>query len=330
MPTADPPATPEPSVQRDVAWRIARPSLELILDMEEIGRRHRDHDLLDCLIFAAILAANMAPVVRSPDLQRAYATIDEPAPDDLRRPVSVNAVAQSLRLPFETARRRIRGMERDGVVANVGAGVIVPNATLGGAAFLASALGRHERLKQFYLEVQAAGALSPAQSRRPAAVLAPPPVRITNRAAWEYMLRACDELIGFCGDVVSALILLAVIRGNTAHLRPDDLAAWAADPTTVGRPAPSVRLAQRLNLSGETCRRYAIGLEAAGLCRRTPKGVLALVHPGAHPQLGRMVEDNLVNVQRMFGRLRQLGVLDAWDAELATPPTAELYAAAVM
>lgn len=320
MPSAEPIAI---APTADLAWRIARPSLELILDMEEIGRAHRDHDLLDCLIFAAVLSANMAPLVRDPDLQHAYAGLDEPAPDDMRRPVSINAVAQSLRLPFETARRRIRGMQRDGVVAASKAGVFIPNATVGGPAFLAGLLGRHARLERFYRQVRAAGALPPAEPGPLSAKPASPPVRITNRALWEYMLRACDELIAFTGDVVSALVLLGLARENTAHLDPRGLAAWAADPLGRGWPVATSRLAQRLNLSGETCRRYALALEAAGLCRRTSRGVLATLPPGAQAGLSRMVEDNLVNVQRMFARLRQLGVLDAWDAAPSVSHAAE-------
>lgn len=51
--------------------------------------------------------------------------------------------------------------------------------------------------------------------------------------------------------------------------------------------------------------------------------MLATAPRGAQSALSRMVEDNLANVQRMFARLRQLGVLDAWDAA----PAATVHAA---
>ena len=83
-----------------------------------------------------------------------------------------------------------------------------------------------------------------------AAAASAPPVRITNRAVWEYVLRASDGLIACTGDVVSALVLLSVVRENTAHLDQLGPAAGARPD-----PAPGRRTASR---DPPACSRRAI------------------------------------------------------------------------
>jgi len=316
MSNPDPPASGADAERLALGWRIARATLEFVLDIREISRN--DRDLIDSLLFATIMSANMAPVSRDPDLQLAYAGLDDTTPDDVRRPVSINAIAHSMRIPFETARRRVRGMAKKGVLEITPRGVFVPNSAIGGPAFVAGILRRHERLGLFYEALKGMGALpeTPATST---AAPADPPVRITNRAIFEYVLRTIESLIAMTGDPLSGLILLEIVRQNIADLAPADLAAWAGDPG-VGRPARTAALAQRLGLSPETSRRYVIALEAAGLCRRSPKGVLAVAPAALRPALDRMALDNLANAQRMFARLGQLGALDAWDATARAAP----------
>src|SRR5262245_42066104 len=88
-----------------VAWRALRLSLIFVLDLIEIGRG--GGEAVDPLILGVISQASITPVTLDPRLELAYATVERPPPDDIRRPVSVSAVARSLRLPFETVRRRV-------------------------------------------------------------------------------------------------------------------------------------------------------------------------------------------------------------------------------
>jgi DNA-binding Lrp family transcriptional regulator len=293
--------------------QAARLSLHFFLDLVEIGRS--DRNIIDSLLWGAIIVANLATIGHDPGLQRAYADIDAAAPDDLRRPVSINAIAQSLRQPFETTRRRVNRLARDGAVVITPRGVYVPNSVTATPAFLASVLARHERLRLFYEALKAIDAL-PIHGAAPSAP-APesPPIRITNRAVAEYMLRATNDLTALTGDPLRSLILISMAHENTAHLAPEDLADWIAGPERLSRPVRIARLAARLNLSPETNRRHTIALEAAGFCHRSAEGLTALAPPAARPTLERVVEDNLANVQRMFARLRQLGALAAWDVQ---------------
>lgn len=308
---ADPiPPDPAPDPQRlALAWRTAPLSIGFILDIRQISRR--DRDLIDSLLFATIIASNVAPLTQDPGLQLTYAS--SPAPPEARRPVSVNAVAQSMRIPFETARRRIRAMEKEGILEVSSRGVVAPHAILQRPDFIEGIVQRHERVRRFYRDLSAAGVLAAIHAAPSAAADAP--VMITNRLAWEYVLRMADEMIAMTGDPLSGLIMLEIVRRNIEDLGPDELSAWAKEPAAVARPARTAVFAAQLRLSPETARRYVMALETAGFCQRSKRGAVAVLPPEKAPALQRMALDNLSNVQRMFTRLGQLGVLAAFDRE---------------
>ena len=291
-------------------WQVTRASLDFVLDIVRLSRG--DGDLLAPLLFTAILEANLAPLNRDRDLQLAFAGLDASAPDELRRPVSINAVAQSLRLPFETVRRRVRRLAAAGACVITPHGVYVPRSAVTSPAYNALQLARHERLGGFYAALQAAGAL-PASDAAAPPLQDDAPVRATNRAISEYMLRAANDLIGMTGDALTSLVLLALARENTGHLDAAGLDAWSRDPLTLGRPVRAARLAAQLALAAETTRRHLVALETGGFSRRTPAGALVTAPPDAWPALAQLVDANVANVQRLFARLRHLGALSAWD-----------------
>jgi len=293
-----------------LAWRVAPATMTFVLDVERTSRNSRD--LVDGLIFAAIQSANVQPITNDPELQVRYATLAQPPPDDLRRPVSVSAIANSLRMPFETARRRIQALVQLGALQMSAKGVLVTHATMGHHDILANVFARHELLKLFYLALRPLGALPPvAAGPQPASP--DPPLRLTNRLIWDYMLRVTDGLGAVVGDTTRGVILLAMAQENIAGLRPHQLTDWARDPLALAQPVRNGALASSLAFSSETLRRHVIALEARGFCVRGPRGLVAVVPPVAQRALERMAVDNLGNLQRLFGRLRQFGVLDTWD-----------------
>jgi DNA-binding Lrp family transcriptional regulator len=302
----------------DLAWRVAPATIAFILRLEAASRNTRD--IVDGLMFAAIQASNVSGINADPELQVAYATLMDAPPDELRRPVSVSAIAHSLRMPFETARRRVQALVRIGALTVTPKGVLVSQQALGSHLFLANVFLRHEVLRDFYFEMKRLGA---APHGAPGAGLASPapPVRLTNRLIWEYMLRVADALGVAVGDATNGVILLAMIHRNTEGFGPAEFAAWAQDPVGRGQPVRNGPLAAALNFSTETLRRHVIALEAKGYCVRGPRGLLAVEPPAARPGLDRMVLDNLANLQRLFARLNQFGVCAAWERD-ATPASA--------
>jgi DNA-binding Lrp family transcriptional regulator len=306
-----------------VAWRVAQPTAAFVLRIEAASRNTQD--LVDGLMFAAIQAANVSAISGDPELQLRYATLADSPPDELRRPVSISAIAHSLRMPFETVRRRVQRQARTGTLVMTPRGMLVSHTVLGHSIFLANVFKRHEELREFYTEVKALDALPAAPPAHPTLpAWDAPPLRLTNRLIWEYMLRVADDLGATVGDTTNGLILLAMARENTEGFDPEALNAWARDPLAVARPVRNGRLAQSLNFSTETLRRYVIALESRGLCVRGPLGLVAVAPPFFREGLERMVQDNLVNLQRLFTRLRQFGVLSMWDAPPAQAATGTL------
>jgi len=261
---------------------------------------------LDALLVLAINQANIAPLTRDPEARARYGDLGAPAPDDARRPVSINAVAASLGLPFETVRRRIRRLAAEQVCTVQSEGVVVPASFLASASYLQSVMLGHERLRRFYVELRDAGLVDGLPP--PAFDTDSVPVRAAARLLADYVLRASEGLMREAGNVISVLTLVAL------------LAAALADE---GRPggAPrvlSVRaIAIRLKLSAETARRHVAELIEEGLCVRTPAGLVVMEATLARTGLRLLFAENAANVQRLLAGLAERGVIRAWEAQSA-------------
>jgi biotin operon repressor len=71
--------------------------------------------------------ANVAHLNADKALSQAYAGIETPEPQEIKRPISRNAVALSLGLSYETARRRIQKLLNEGALIEVDAGLLGAN-----------------------------------------------------------------------------------------------------------------------------------------------------------------------------------------------------------
>lgn len=296
-----------------LAWRAAPATAAFVLGVEAASRAARD--IVDGLLLAAIQSANVSLISADPGLQVTYGAMGQSPPTELRRPVSISAVANSLRMPFETVRRRVQILVRLGALDVTPKGVLLSKLALMHPDLLADGMDRHERLRTFYLDMKGLGILPlEGPSAGPIPRWTDPPVRITNRLIWDYILRIADAFGALVGDATNGVILLAMIRANTDGFAPTSLAAWARDPLAVAIPVRNRRLAEEVNFSSETLRRYVIALEARGLCQRGRNGLVALAPDTMRRALDGLVLENLANLQRLFARLRQYGVLAEWDA----------------
>lgn len=294
---------------------VTRLSLGYVLDSIEISRD--GGDIVDRLLIAAILDANLAPIRQDAALQAAYARLDAPPPEALSRPVSVNAVAQSLGLPFETVRRRLARLARQGVCTMTPRGALVPLALLATPRFEAIGLARYQRLERFYRDLMAAGALPDLPEATEALPAGGPPVRIANRILAEYLMRSIESIMRRIGDPLTGLLLLHVIGANTEHLATQEVGSEGG----VLRPVRINRLAERLNVPAETARRHALLLVRAGYCSRTPEGIIGRAERLARPEMSGLLDENQVSIRRMFTHLARYGVLEDWKApsEPCTP-----------
>lgn len=279
------------TIAAQAAWLSAR----FILDVANISRG--GGDLLDPLLVTAIVDANQAPLHSDLALQRAYGEAGHALPDEHRRPIPMLALAQSLRLPFETVRRRVRRLADQGVCRIVDGGAVVPQAVVISPPYLGVLASRVERLAVFEVELAAAGVLARTGATTAAGV------RAADRALAAYMLRACDQLIALTGSAMAGFMLLGLAAANSDHLGGAE--APALD-TVIATPASAADLSRRLHMPDETVRRNLFALADQGFARREGMRWLADAPPAAREPLGRIAADNQINLRRLFSRLAEL------------------------
>jgi DNA-binding Lrp family transcriptional regulator len=294
-----------------VAGRLAN---AFVLDLVKLGGHRRD--VADALVRAAVVHANLAHLIRDGELQTRYAGLDQDPPDELRRPASINAIATSLSLPFETVRRRVGGLAEAGICAVTSKGVIVPQAATSSPPYRAALQFQYEKLQALYERLRAIDVLRPPQA--PAPWRGDPPVRLVGRLVVEFVLRFTEPVLEQVPDPVTTLTLLEVILANTEGL-PDheggeegtEVSAFVPDWRRA--PVSVSALRTRLGIPNETLRRHVSRLCEAGLCRPVERGYIVPADALSRPELLAFMLRNHANLTRMFAGLGHAGVLATWE-----------------
>jgi hypothetical protein len=119
-----------PIVKADIAvGRVAsRLTVEFVLRSVQLISELSGGDLLEGLILRTITAGNTTHLDHDPKNPGRFASIGDVPPDELRRPVSILAVAGSLGLPYETTRRCANRLVKSGQCVRVKGGLIAPGA----------------------------------------------------------------------------------------------------------------------------------------------------------------------------------------------------------
>lgn len=278
-----------PSMTDESGQRLLRLSVSYMLD--QLATARVIFDILDSLIAVAVSQANVAPVNASRELQLRYATYDQPPPDDLRRPISINALAQSLRLPFETVRRRLIKLSLLGVCQSTRAGVMVPTRALLGPIHH----GALERNDQLTAELwrRASDDLQGPHPGGGESVWADRPLRLLSRVAFDYVLRLGDQLSEVFGD-------------------PTSVAVWAATIEADEAPISMQAIARRVQLSPETVRRRVHELVGQNRLQISPSGVVPSPEFLRSEAIDRVVARNRTDLLRLFAVLSDLGVIGYW------------------
>ena len=303
-----------------VAARLAN---GFALDLAKLGGFGRD--ILDGLLLCAISQANVAQITRNPELQRLYATLDQPPPDELRRPVSISAIANSLRIPFETARRRISALIDLGVVVTHPRGVIIPTGPLNSPFYRMGAAAHYELVRKLYFRLRGIGLLEDLPKLASAAYDPEnPPVRLVIRLSSDYVLRLAEPIGEHIGDLVTGLVLMDIIHANTEHLPDTEGGEADADWSAVGfvpddqrKPVRAAALAQRLGMANETIRRHLVRLMADDRCERNGDGYIVPARVLAREPFVRYMVDNQSHLHRLFAQLSDYGVLSEWERQVA-------------
>lgn len=301
------------------ALRVAN---AFVVDMLIICRR--DRDFTDALIMTTLVQSNSAPLAGDYELQRRHAAFDTPPPESAMRPISINAIATSLGLPFETVRRRTKRLIADGVCETLPEGIRFRRETLRSPEQRQMIDDTYAKVRDLYRRMKRAGCLELMElpDRRVAGWSdAPPPVRIVWRAAADYALRMMEHVLPNVAGLSRAFILLAVFRMNTDDL-PDGIRGGEGVevedfvPDSFRKPARASDVAAMLGLPHETVRRHLSALLEDGRCVRIRDGVVVPAAVLARPNVLNAWGANFRYLTRMFAELAEMGVLALWDAEL--------------
>lgn len=287
--------------------------MSFAVDTSTLARRGRG--LLESLITAAIIDANLGHLNGQETFDLSNA--DEPVPDEVRRPVSVNAIAQSLRIPFETVRRRIGALAAEGVCRISPKGVIIPAEVLSTPERILGAILMAQRLREFYLQLANIGFFDDADIPERPELVGPEPVRALARLTAAYFLRSADALTEHLGGLNRGVVLLGIVMANVEHfsIRPDTLPELGrlgpADDDL--RPARLGPLARRIGLPEATVRRHASALASEGACDHVRGGFVVRREVLHGREFGQLAIANRRNVNRLFSGVARTGVLSRWS-----------------
>jgi hypothetical protein len=298
----------------------AQQSLAFILDLVRLTGFGRD--IFDALLLVVATHANLAAITSSPTLQLAYASVSQPPPEALRRPVSVNAIATSLNLPFETVRRRIAKLAGQGACAVTPAGICTPIAGAESPMFAAGATMIYLRTQTLFFELRRLGSLdAPAPSAGAERPQDAWPARLVMRCVGEFVVRSIEPLTRQGVNILSAFIIMQVLDANTRHLMESRTRNLAGPDGVLldvhRRPVSITVLASHLGLPRETVRRHVIQLAADGWCRRQGRGWIVPAAALARPPIIEFILGSQLNARRMFATLGKFGVLADWEAQRA-------------
>lgn len=150
-------AETDPRPDDEIARLVARLAMENFLRTAQgLAGMLPGEDLLTMVVHRSIVTANLSHLDVDPAL-RQYAGLERAPPDDVRRPVSIRAIAASLSMPFETVRRRVQRLGELGLCRKVRGGYIVPAETLEGPEAEAALRGNIANLRRLFRRLETAG-----------------------------------------------------------------------------------------------------------------------------------------------------------------------------
>jgi hypothetical protein len=113
--------------ERDHGRLALRASTRFFLkSVELLARAVGDGDILRGVIFLAIVDANTRHLKPGDPVAQTYSSTGDAVPDQLRRAISVHALALELALPYETTRRHVNALIDQTLCRRADSGVIVP------------------------------------------------------------------------------------------------------------------------------------------------------------------------------------------------------------
>ena len=257
--------------------QVCRFGVDFQLSVARLITEAIDRDLLSSMILLAIARANLLDVARDPMAIVAYQGMEGVVPDEMRRPVSVYAIARQLNTPYETVRRHVVQLKDAELCESVGRGVVAPGRVFFTARWMTAA-DQAWKLAVKLVEEAASCGIGGDAFEWPAT---PDVRRQVARSSVDFFLsglsleRQPKEL-----DVTSILVLRAVAAANVRHLTEDPIrgamfAALSEIPDDgQRRPVSVYAVSKSLAVPYETARRIANKLTTKGLVERWEEGLV--------------------------------------------------------
>ena len=120
--------TEDDNAASDRIRTISRHSLAYLLCTASEMFRHYDFDPQDLMIIHAVLNANVLNVMKNPELDRQFGSVQAVEPDEIKQGVSRAALARFFGMPIETVRRRADRLKKEGILRETDQGLIVTEA----------------------------------------------------------------------------------------------------------------------------------------------------------------------------------------------------------
>src|SRR5262249_31997570 len=138
------------------ARAILRVVGEYVMHCVDTNGRLYDNDFVTGLVHTAVWIANVEQIRRGPENLQYGGLLDIP-PDELRQPISGNALSSLIRMPFETTRRHANKLIREGLLVRSDKGLIVPQAVFEQPRHIASAQAIHAHTVRLVGDLYRAG-----------------------------------------------------------------------------------------------------------------------------------------------------------------------------
>lgn len=103
-----------------------RAATTFMLHSVDLMSRMVGGDILRGVIFTAVVDANVRHIRPGDPAAQAYSEAGDQVPDEIRRPISVHALALELDIPYETTRRHVNALIADGLCTRTETGIVVP------------------------------------------------------------------------------------------------------------------------------------------------------------------------------------------------------------
>lgn len=279
-----------PGPVSDGAIRCAR---RLVLEFFRIWRGQ--HDAVDALILLAITRSNVDGIVYSRELRKRFGGVNSVAPDDLRQEVSLEILAQSLRMPIGRVRRRVRVLASRDECVITPTGMLITHRQVANSDRLRIVGDVYELLRRSYRDLKRLGLFDaiPLPPFEPAAD--PPPVRSAAAHGAKCVLRVVGEIAPHLGDCVDAIIVLRLLETGAGRRTVREAAA-------------------ALGLSRSNVQRRIARLLSDQVCERIGRGVVACRADAAW--LEAVETRTFDHIFQLFAGLAEVGALD--DFERAT------------